>query len=134
MRAFHLAVPLAITLALGACTSGGSGSGAPVAPIAAPFVSPTPTPPTVATFPLSLVIPTRIVSTAARSPRYVSQGTASFAVYDGTTLLFVGNYNQSANPQITTVFAKTGTTGVPAAVHEPPETPVVPVFANTVVI
>jgi hypothetical protein len=83
-----------------------------VAPIAAPFVSPTPTPPTVATFPLSLVIPTRIVSSAARSPRYVSQGTASFAVYDGTTLLFVGNYNQSANPQITTVFAKTGTTGV----------------------
>jgi hypothetical protein len=104
MRAHHL-VPLALAFAAGGC-AGGGGSGAPVAPIAAPFV------PSTATFPLSVVIPARPSSgtSSARSPRYVSPGTASIAVYDGSTLIYVGNYTPPT--QFTTVFAKSGDTSV----------------------
>ncbi len=106
MRARHLA-PLALSAVLAAC-SGGGGSGAPVAPITGPVI------PGTATFPLSVTIPSavRVASGAARAPRYVSPGTASLVVYEGTTVLFVGNFNAAANPQFTTVFAKTGTTSV----------------------
>ncbi len=102
MRAQHL-VPLVLAFAVGGC-GGGGGSGAPVAPIAAPFV------PESATFPLSFVIPSRQNTAVARSPRYVSPGTAAVAVYDGATLLYVGNYSQAT--QFTTVYAKTGATSV----------------------
>jgi hypothetical protein len=104
MRAHHL-VPVALALALGGC-GGGGGSGAPVAPIAAPFV------PTSATFALSFVIPSRTTpgTSTARAPKYTSPGTASFAIYDGATLLYVANYTPPT--QITTVYAKTGTTSV----------------------
>jgi hypothetical protein len=93
-----------MTLVLCACTGGGSGSS--VAPIAGPIV------PGSATFSLSFGVPNRLVTSSARAPRYVSQGTAAVAVYDGATVIFVGNFNAAANPQFTTVFAKTGTTTV----------------------
>jgi hypothetical protein len=104
MRARYL-VPLATALALGGCSGGGS-SGAPVAPIAGPVV------PSTATFPLSFVIPNKPVqsTSTARAPRYTSPGTASVAVYDGATLIYVGNYSQAT--QFTTVYGKTGTTTV----------------------
>jgi hypothetical protein len=104
MRARYL-VPLATVLALGGC-SGGGGSGAPVAPISGPFV------PATATFPLSFVVPNKPVqsTSTARAPRYTSPGTASVAVYDGATLIYVGNYSQAT--QFTTVYGKTGTTTV----------------------
>jgi len=107
MRARYF-VSLATVVALGGCAAGSGGSGAPVAPIAAPFV------PSTATFPLSFVIPNKTVqsTSAARAPRYASQGTASIAIYDGPTVIYVANYNQLANPQFTTVFAKTGTTSI----------------------
>jgi hypothetical protein len=109
MRALHRAAPLALMLLLGACTSGGSGSsGAPVAPITAPFV------PNTGQIPIAVVVPNRTQqnTSVARSPRYVSAGTASVALYDGSTLVYVGNYNQSANPQFTTLYAITGTTSI----------------------
>jgi hypothetical protein len=110
MRARYL-VPIATALALGGC-SGGGGSGAPVAPIAGPVV------PSTATFPLSFVIPNRVAASTAkvRAPKYTSPGTASVAVYDGATLIYVGNYNPVANPPITTVYGKTGTTTVTSGV------------------
>ena len=109
MRAHGLvpfAAAFALAFALGGC-SGGGGSGAPVAPIAGPVV------PSTATFPLSFVVPLKpIISTStARAPRYTSPGTASVAVYDGPTLIYVGNYSQ-ATTQVTTVYGKTGTTTV----------------------
>lgn len=105
MRAIRLAAPLALTLVFGACSGGGS-SGAPVAPIAGPLV------PGSATFSLSVTVPSKLVTASARSPQYVSPGTAAIAVYDGSTAIYVGNFNAAANPQFTTVFAKTGTTSV----------------------
>jgi hypothetical protein len=103
MNARSLA-PLALTALLSACAGGGS-SGEPVAPIAPPVA------PGSATFPLSIVIPARLApSSAGRAPRYVSPGTASVAVYDGTTQIYVGNFNAAANPQFTTVFAASGAT------------------------
>ncbi len=105
MRA-HGLVPFAVALALAGCAGGGGGSGAPVAPIAAPFV------PSTATVPLSFVIPNKTVAvtSSARAPRYTSQGTASVAVYDGATLIYVANYTQATG--FTTVYGKTGTTSV----------------------
>jgi hypothetical protein len=99
---------LALAFALGGCSGGGTGSsGAPVAPIAAPVV------PSTATFPLSFVIPSKPVqsTSTARAPRYASPGTASVAVYDGATLIYVGNYS-STTTQFTTVYGNPGTTTV----------------------
>jgi hypothetical protein len=109
MRAHHLVpIAFAFAFALAGCAGGGGGSGAPVAPIAGPIV------PGTATFPLSVTIPNRVVpvSSTARSPQYVSPGTASVAAYDGSTLIYVGNYTQATG--FTTVYAKTGTTSVTA--------------------
>jgi hypothetical protein len=113
MKARHL-VPFALAFAAGGCSGGGSG--APVAPVAG---VPAPVIPGSATFPLSVTIPNRTVaaSSSARSPRYVSPGTASLAAYDGATLIYVGNYSQAT--QFTTVYAKTGTTSVAAGTCVP---------------
>ena len=106
----HGLVPFALALAfaLGGC-SGGGGSGTPVAPITAPFV------PTTGTLGMTFTIaattsPTVAVSSAKRAPRYVSPGTASVAVYDGATLIYVGNYTPPTT--FTTVYANNGTTMV----------------------
>jgi hypothetical protein len=108
MRAHGLvpfASAFALVFVLGGC-SGGGGSGAPVAPISGPVV------PSTATFPLSFVIPVKPVdsTSTARAPRYTSPGTASVAVYDGATLIYVGNYTPPTT--ITTVYDKTGNTTV----------------------
>ena len=108
MKARYL-VTAALSAALAGCGGGGSGgSGAPVAPIAAPPVIV----PQSAILPISFVIPNRTVSASSsqRAPRYVSPGTASVAVYDGATLIYVGNYSQAT--QFTTVYGKTGATMV----------------------
>ena len=107
MRARFLA-PLALTALAAACSGGGGTSSAPVAPIAGPVI------PATATFPLSITVPARPSSSSARAPRFVSPGTASVVVYEGTTVLYVGNLTIAATPQFTTVFAKTGTTAVTA--------------------
>jgi hypothetical protein len=103
-------VTAALSAALAGCGGGsGGGSGAPVAPIAAP---PAPVLPQSAILPISFVIPNRTVeaTSSQRAPRYVSPGTASVAVYDGATLIYVGNYSQAT--QFTTVYGKTGATSV----------------------
>ena len=112
MRTPYL-VPLALAFVLGGCAGGGGGSGAPVAPINGPIVLGN------ATFPLSLTVPNKVVASSARSPRYVSPATASVAVYDGSTVIYVGNFNQASNPQFTTVYDKTGTTTVAAGTCVP---------------
>ena len=101
-------VPLLPAALLAAC-SGGGGNGAPVAPIIGATAQPIAQ---TATFPLSIAVPNKAVTSAARTPQYVSPGTASVAVYDGTTLIYVGNYTAGSNPQFTTVFATTSTTTV----------------------
>ena len=105
MRASRLAA-VALAAALSAC-SGGGGSGAPAAPINAPFV------PSTGTLAISFTVATTIApsaggSSAARTPRYVSPGTASLAVYDGATLIYVANASSSAN--LTTVYANPAST------------------------
>jgi hypothetical protein len=116
MSALLRAAPLALTLALGACSGSGS-SGAPVAPIAGsasptPVPTATPAPPAVATFGLSITAPLRSGTSGSRSPQYISQGTASIAVYDGNALIYVGNVGPGSPPALATVYAKVGTTTV----------------------
>ena len=107
MRASRLA-PIALALALSAC-GGGGGSGAPAAPISAPFV------PSTGIVPISFTVsstasPATTVGSVRRTPDYVSPGTSSIAIYDGTTLIYVGN--PVTPPNITTVYANSGQTTV----------------------
>src|SRR3981081_3913458 len=108
MKARYL-VTAVLSAALAGCSGGGSGggSGAPVAPIAAP-----PLAQQSAILPISFTIPNRTVSASSsqRAPRYVSPGTASVAVYDGATLIYVGNYSHAA--QCTAVYGRAGTASV----------------------
>jgi hypothetical protein len=98
---------VALAAGLSACSGGGGGSGAPAAPISAPFVAST------GTLSLSFTVATTTApsvssSSAARAPRYVSPGTASLALYDGATLMYVANASSSAN--LTTVYANPAST------------------------
>jgi hypothetical protein len=114
MKALHL-VPVALVASVAivaGCSGGGSTSGAPVAPVLGPTVLGN------ATFPLSVTVPAKPVTASkarapqsARSPKYISVDTAAFAVYDGTTVIYVGNFNGSS---LSTVYAKTGPTSVTA--------------------
>lgn len=101
----------ALAALLAGCGGGGSGggSGQPVAPINAPFV------PSTGTVPISFTVAATTNPTAggsgssvARAPRYVSPGTASVAIYDGATLIYVANVSAPAN--FTTVYANSATT------------------------
>lgn len=111
MRARDLAA-LALGALLAGCGGGGSGaSGQPVAPINAPFV------PSTGTVPISFTVAATTnpttggpVSSAARAPRYVSPGTASVAVYDGATLIYVANVAPPAT--LTTVYANSANTTI----------------------
>lgn len=95
-------------LAVAACSGGGSS--APVAPVIGGGGA--------ATFKLSFLVAPGLFGTssaraprAARSPRYVSAGTRSVAVYDGSTLIYVGNLTSSP-PYFTTVVDNAGATTV----------------------
>ncbi len=119
--------PVACAVTLAAC-GGSGGSGAPVAPINAPAgatptarptgsptatPTPSPTPITTSSFSVSISLPNGSSGTASRrAPLYVSPGTASVAVYDGKTLIFVGNYTQGSPPSFSTVYASSGPTVV----------------------
>ncbi len=62
---------------------------------------------------LSISIPNRTgTSAAARTPRYVSDGTMALAIYDGATLLYVGNLFVTPGPAFSTLYAKSGSTTV----------------------
>ena len=106
MRASRLAT-IALAAGLSAC-SGGGGSGTPAAPINAPFVAST------GTLSISFTVSTTSApssggggSSATRAPHYVSPGTASLAVYDGATLIYVAN---AASTTLTTVYANPAST------------------------
>jgi hypothetical protein len=111
MRASRFA-PLVLAAALSAC-GGGGGSGAPVAPINPPFV------PSTGTLAISFTVANTasplgsVTGSTARAPRYVSPGTASVAVYDGATLIYVANVTGPAS--FTTVYANSATTTVTGA-------------------
>ena len=112
MRAPHLAA-LALAASLAGCAGGGGArESMPPALTVAPATA-APAPSGSATFPLSISIPRGAAPAgSARSPRYVSAGLQSLALYDGTTLIYVGNFNQAGNPQFATVYASPGSTSV----------------------
>ncbi len=96
---------IALALAIAGC-GGGGGSGVPTSPPSANAGGPK------ATMSLSISIPNRATSAVARAPRYVSDGTMALAVYDGATLLYVGNLFVTPGPAFSTVYAKSGSTTV----------------------
>ena len=106
MRRAQLAT-LALMLAAAGC--GGGGATAPSVP------APTNAPASTATMSLAISIPFGpATSSVARSPRYVSDGTQALAIYDGATLLYVGNLILTTSPAFVTppVYLKTGSTTV----------------------
>ena len=110
MRDMRIAF-LAITLAAAGCGGGGGGTAsAPSVPM------PTNTPGSAATMSLSISIPFAATTTSAsaRTPQYVSNGTQALAVYDGATLLYVGNLILTTPPGFVSppVYQKTGSTTV----------------------
>lgn len=106
MRASRLAA-VALAAGLSAC-GGGGGSGAPAAPISAPFV------PSTGTLAISFSVATTVApsaggSSVARTARYVSPGTASVALYDGATLIYVADAT-SSSANLVTVYANPAST------------------------
>ena len=102
MRSAHVAA-LALLLAAAGC--GGGGGTAPAPAVPAPPITP-------ASMSLAISVPLRTPSANARTPRYVSDGTMALAVYDGATLLYVGNLFLTPGPAFTTLYAKSGSTTV----------------------
>ena len=101
MRTAPLAI-LALTLAATGC--GGGGGVAPTGSAAATASGPP------ATMSLSISIPSRAASASARTPQYVSDGTMALAVYDGATLLYVGNLLPPGPAAFSTVYANPNST------------------------
>ncbi len=60
---------------------------------------------------MSLTIP-RPASSTRRTPKFIAPGTGSFAVYDGTTLVYVANVEFDSQTQFVTVYAAAGPTTV----------------------
>jgi hypothetical protein len=101
---------LALTLAAAGCGGGSGGTSTP--PVPAPPL----TPASSATMSFSISIPfaTTAPSAGARLPLYVSDGTHALAIYDGATLLYVGNLDLNTPPGFISppVYSKSGTTTV----------------------
>ncbi|MDB5071382.1 MAG: hypothetical protein JWM87_2493, partial [Candidatus Eremiobacteraeota bacterium] len=112
---YLLAAGIASTIALAACGGGGGTTPAPVTPpvtIPVATAAPITAPQDRAMIPMTLSIPRLTPSAAARSPRFLSPGVGSIAIYDGTTLIYVANLSLDSTPQFTTVYAKSGSTTV----------------------
>jgi hypothetical protein len=106
MRTAPLAI-LALTLALAACGGGGG-----VAPVSSPAAPMSPAgPPATMSIAISIANP-KTTSAAARTPQYLSDGTMALAIYDGATLLYVGNLFVTPGPAFSTLYAKSGSTTV----------------------
>jgi hypothetical protein len=103
MKRRHLAA-LTTIFALSACGGGGGGATAPAAPVTAPQGS--------ATIPLTLSIPRGTLSSAGRTPQFLSPSIGSIAIFDGTTLLYVANLALDSTPPFTTVYAKSGSSSI----------------------
>ena len=95
------------TLVLAACGGGGGGSSAPGTPVApvAPAL-PTAAPAAAGSVPMSITIPWRGPSSAARAPQFISPNVGSIAIYDGSTLVYVANLSLHSTTQFQTVYAK----------------------------
>jgi hypothetical protein len=110
MRSAQLA-SLALTLAAAGCGGGAGGTAsAPTVPAS------TNMPASTATMTMAISIPfsTTTTSASARTPRYVSNGTQALALYDGATLLYVGNLILTTSPAFVAppVYSKSGSTTV----------------------
>ena len=106
MRYARVAALAAAVCAAG-CGGGGGTASAPAVP------APTSAPASAAKLTLAISIPNaKTTSAVARAPRYVSDGTHALAVYDGATLLYVGNLLLGTSPAFVTLYAKSGTTTV----------------------
>ncbi len=97
--------PLAM-LALALATAGCGGGGAVSPTVSAPTSASGPP----ATMSLSISIPNRAASASARTPQYVSDGTMALAVYDGATLLYIGNLLPPGPAAFSTVYANPNST------------------------
>ncbi|MEA2690077.1 MAG: hypothetical protein QOD51_2684, partial [Candidatus Eremiobacteraeota bacterium] len=113
MKARYLSAAIASAITLAACGGGGGSTApAPAAPVI-PVATSAPTAPLEhATIPMTIAIPRLTPSGTARSPRFLSPGVGSIAIYDGATLLYVANLALDSTPQFTTVYAKSGSTTV----------------------
>jgi hypothetical protein len=96
----------ALALVLAAAGCGGGSTSAPSVP------APTAAPASAAKIALAISIPNRTASAAARTPRYVSDGTMALAFYDGSTLLYVANVFLNTSPALVTLYAKSGSNTV----------------------
>jgi hypothetical protein len=110
MRDARIAV-LAIALAAAGC--GGGGGGTASAP-SVPVPTNAPGPPATMSLSISIPFPPTTTSATTRAPQYLSSGTQALAVYDGATLLYVGNLILTTPPGFVSppVYQKTGTTTV----------------------
>jgi hypothetical protein len=91
-----------LALALAGCGGGGAGTSAPAAL----------TPASTAKVALTFAIPHRATASAARAPRYLSDGTRALAIYDGATLLYAGNLFLGTSPAFSDLYVKSGSTTV----------------------
>ncbi len=107
MKISYLAVATAAAAALAACGGGGGGTASggtgALAPTAAPLA--------VGQIPLTLTIP-RNPSSRGRAPQFLSPGTGSMAIYDGTVLAYAANTGFDGGSQFATVYASSGPTTV----------------------
>jgi hypothetical protein len=93
---------LALVIAAAGCGAGSSAAPAP------------PVPNGTGTATIAIAIPNRPPSAAARTPRYLSDGTQALAVYDGATLVYAANIFLGTSPAFSTLYAKSsGTTVTP---------------------
>jgi hypothetical protein len=105
MRTAPLAI-LALALAAAGCGGGGG-----VAPGPAPGSAASGAGPATMSLSISIANP-KTASSAARAARYLSDGTMALAIYDGATLLYVGNLFVTPGPAFSTLYAKSGSTTV----------------------
>ncbi len=101
------AVALAAAAAtLAACGGGGGSSGTAAA------VAPAGPSSATGTIPMSITIPRKPGSSAARTPQFFSPSAGALAIYDGATLVYVANLALDSTPPFQTVYAKSGGTTV----------------------
>jgi hypothetical protein len=104
---------LLCTLAIAGCGGGGgsisAGAPAPVVPVA-PVATAVPQAP--GDIPMTIAFPRKSSSASARAARFLSSNTGSLAVYDGATLIYAANVALDSTPQLTTIYAKPGSTSV----------------------
>jgi len=110
MNLRHLAAAAVAALVLAACSGGGGTTPAALTAVTPPVA--TAAPQAESAFPMTFAFPLRPTTAASRTPQFLSPGTGSMAIYDGTTLVYVANLSLDSTPPFQTVYAKSGGTTV----------------------